>query len=81
MKIDRMFAFVATDGGPDDEGVCAFLDPRWGAWMPMVGADMARVESLRAEAQAIANRTGKRIELLEFSVRKSIGTIIPGAKG
>jgi hypothetical protein len=79
MKIDRMFAFVAIDFA-GDEGLCAFLDRSSGSWMPMVGADMRRVESLRAEAQAIANLSGKTIEVLEFSVRKTITTIIPRGK-
>jgi hypothetical protein len=76
LRIDRMFAFVATDGA-GDEGVCAFMDPATGVWMPLVGADIKRVESLRAEAQVIADLTGRRIEILEFSTRKAIGTVTP----
>jgi hypothetical protein len=38
---------------------------------------MKRVESLRAEAQVIADLTGRRIEILEFSTRKAIGTVTP----
>ncbi len=80
MKIDRMFAFVSTDSSPDDEWVCAFLDPGTGVWLPMVGADMLRVESLRARAQEIADLTGQPIEVLEFSARKTIEIIRPTAE-
>jgi len=34
--------------------------------MPLVGADMARVESLRPLARIIARETGKTVKLLYF---------------
>ena len=51
-KITELFAFVAEDTGPDDEGVMAFsVDSFSGPMMmPLIGADMERVESLRAIA-------------------------------
>ena len=77
MKIDRMYAFVAAESGPDDEGVCAFLEPRTGVWFPMVGDDLLRIESLRARAQELADASGAEIQILEFSVRKTIDIIRP----
>ncbi|GAH83034.1 unnamed protein product, partial [marine sediment metagenome] len=44
-RIEEMYAFVAEDTGPDDEGVVG-VNTGCG-WMPLVGADMARVESLK----------------------------------
>lgn len=80
-RIDEMFAFVAWDTGPNDEGVTAFCGPD-GVWRPMVGADMTRVAALREHAQAIANVTGKPIRLLRFSTRSEVEVIAPqAAKG
>ena len=47
------------------------------AWMPLVGADMERMNSLKKHAEAIAKATGRRIVLAEFSVRKDIEEILP----
>ena len=74
-KIEKMFAFIAEET-PNDEGVIAMSMPN-GTWMPLVGADMARVESLRRVAQDTATRTGKNVILIEFSVRKDLETIKP----
>jgi hypothetical protein len=65
-KIERLYAFVAEDG-PGDEGLMAFADNQW--WIPMVGADFARVESLRKVADRISKKTGKRYRVLEFVLK------------
>jgi len=61
-----MFAFVAEEA-PGDEGIVA--EYRGGMWLPMVGADMARVESLRPLAQSVARSTGLKIKLVRFEKR------------
>ena len=66
-KITEIFAFVAEDSRPDDEGITAVQVGH--TWMPMVGADMARVDSLRPVAAKIARRTGKPVKLLRFTNR------------
>jgi len=72
-KIDVMYAFIAVDKEPNDEGVvAAFLN---GAWMPLVGADMKRVESLKLLAQNIAKATGKKITLAKFQAREDVEVI------
>lgn len=72
-RIEEMFAFVAEDSGPDDEGIVGM---NMGAgWMPLVGADMARVESLKPIARGIAMQTGKKIRLLHFSQREELGDV------
>ena len=72
-RIEEMFAFVAEDSGPDDEGIVGM---NTGAgWMPLVGADMARVESLRPIARTIAAETEVRIKLLRFTQREDLGDI------
>lgn len=74
-KIDTMYAYIAEDEGPDDEGVTAM---RVGDMLrPMVGADMARMESLRPLAMRIGEGGNKKITLCEFSNRKEIAKIWP----
>lgn len=72
-KIDEMYAFIATE---DDgqEGICAF-QTRPGMWMPMVGADLARIASLRPIAEGIAKATGKQIEVCKFTNREHLEMI------
>ena len=72
-RIKEIFAFVAEDSGPDDEGITAM--PVGHFWMPMVGADMARVNSLRPVAAKIARRTRKPIKILRFTNRVELEVI------
>lgn len=76
-RIEKMFAFVIVD---DDgtEGIPAIEGPN-GMAMPLVGADMARVESLRPHALGVANSLNKEITVVEFSTRVEIETIKPNA--
>jgi len=66
-KITEMFAFVAADKGPDDEGVMAMMLPD-GMWAPMVGADLARAVSLKPIAEQIAKTSGKPYRCLHFKL-------------
>lgn len=75
-KIETMFAFVVADAGPDDEGLVAFHDSKMG-WLPMVAAEAKSVQGLLPIAQSIAKKQGKRIQLLEFSVRRLVQVIEP----
>lgn len=74
-KITEMFAFVTTDKGPDDEGLVGYATIE--GWMPLVGADPSRIESLKPIAQKIAKKTGKPIRILKFSQMEEIGRISP----
>jgi hypothetical protein len=69
LKIEEMFAFVATD--KDGEGVIGMQMPD-GAWMPFVGADMERVESLKKMAKQIGRASHKKITLLKFTKRETV---------
>jgi hypothetical protein len=75
LRIEQMYAFVAVDPTDNTEGIPAFIAP--GGPMPMVGADMARVESLRPIAQQIATATGVPITLCRFEVRTEVEVIEP----
>lgn len=74
-KITEMWAYIIEDDGPDDEGVTAFQPVGGDAWMPMVGADEARMKSLRPMAKRLATLHGKPIKLVRFSVREEVETI------
>lgn len=63
--INEMFAFVASDSL--GEGLIAELIGN--QWMPLVGADMDRVKSLRPIAERAARQTGKKIKLVKFTTR------------
>jgi len=69
-KIEKMFAFVAEDAGPDDEGIMGMS--MGSLMMPFVGADQARIKSLLEHAKHIQKITGKPFRILEFSVRKDV---------
>ena len=71
-KIEEIWAFIAEEG-PDDEGLCAFK--LGDSWLPLVGADKARIESLKPMAERIAKTTGKEILLAKFSVRTDVQVI------
>ena len=73
--ISEMYAFIVQDTSPDDEGVIGFRDPSNGDWMPLVGADMQRAESLRPIAESVARDLGKNVVLAKFSVRENIEVI------
>lgn len=78
-RITEMYAFVVEDTGPDDEGVMAIQsmegedDQR--IWVPLVGADMAIVNSLRPIARGIGRKIGKKVTLVHFSNREDLEVI------
>ena len=74
-RIDQMFAFIAEDQGPDDEGLAAFNSGM--GWMPMVCGDPARVESMRKMARTISKTTGQRIKLVKFTLREELEVFTP----
>jgi hypothetical protein len=76
-KIEEMYAFVAEENGPEDEGIIGLSAGKW--ILPLVGADMDRVTALRPYAQDIANRTGKKIKLIHFTNRVEMEEICPVA--
>lgn len=67
--IDALYAWVATepDGG---EGVCSAQIGD--VHFPLVGADMDRIKSFRAAAEAIHRLTGYPVRLVRFSRREDL---------
>lgn len=75
-RVEELYAYIAHDNDdPEDEGVTAFKLE--GIWLPMVGADEARMKSLKGQAQMIANTTGHKITLVRFSTKTVLETIEP----
>lgn len=68
-KIEAIYAWVAVepDGG---EGVCSMQIGN--THMPLVGADQARVESLRPQAEQIRRMTGYPIKLVRYAAREEL---------
>jgi hypothetical protein len=66
VRIDQIFAFICVD---DDgtEGIPAISTPI--GVMPLVGADEARIESLRKYAEQISRDMGKKVTLVKFTNR------------
>lgn len=73
-NIEEMFAFVVRDDDGTEGVIGAYMQT---GWMPLVGADMARVESLIPAAQRVSTQINKPVHLVKFSVREELRTIEP----
>jgi hypothetical protein len=72
-RIDALYAWVATepDGG---EGVCSVQ--LGGIHMPLIGADMDRIKSLREHAEAVHRASGYSVRLVRFSRREDLEILL-----
>lgn len=75
LKVERVFAFLGVDDS-GDEGVLAWPMPD-GSIMPLLGADMTRVDSIRKMAQMVCDARGVDVRLAIFSVREDRETLKP----
>lgn len=66
-RILSLWAFTQVDED-GTEGVIGATVPGLGL-TPLVGADLARIASLKPYAQAVAKTTGRPVTLSHFSVR------------
>lgn len=73
-KITVLYAYIATDD-KNEEGLCAFKSNV--GWIPMVGADLARLEVLRPFAETVAKESNKRVELRRFVGQEIVEIIHP----
>ena len=64
-RITEVFAFCSVDPEDDNEGIVGTYTAM--GWMPMVGADYARVVSLRPIAEQIARESGLPVILKRFT--------------
>ena len=74
VHIDQMYAYVVMDDD-DTEGIPAFMNGNTA--IPMVGADLARIESLNPIAKQLAAELGKKVTLVRFSVREQLEVFEP----
>lgn len=72
--IEKLYAWISED---DDgqQGVIAFTPAFNAMTLPLVGADMARIESFRPYIEKIAEESKKKILLMEFSSMKVLEVI------
>lgn len=77
--ITEMWAYVVTES-PGEEGIPALnaTTLQGHMAMPMVGADGARMKSLRRHAVAIAKDMGKPVKLVRFTGLQVVETFVPG---
>lgn len=74
-RIASFWAFIVVDDD-DTEGVIGMTVPGLG-FTPLVGADLARIASLKPYAQQVATDLGKPVTLAHFSVRTDQETLQP----
>lgn len=75
-KITALYAFVVEDTGPDDEGILA-ASVGDDIFLPLVGADMERVNSLKPTAAKLAGALGKPVKIVLFSERTEVEVLNP----
>ncbi|MGE0228840.1 MAG: hypothetical protein AB7U23_10060 [Dehalococcoidia bacterium] len=71
-RIEHLYAFVALDSGPDDEGFPAAFDEGSRSWLPLVASDLSRLQQVSALAQRVAEITKVPLRLVEFTVRREL---------
>lgn len=71
-KITELFAFVVCDKDENDEGIMSFHTSEMNLHMPMVGADMKRVGSLKLMADKISKQIDKPYRILKFKLCEEI---------
>lgn len=76
MIIDKLYAWISTDED-GQEGVIGISTAD--GWMPAVGSDQARMESLRPVAETVARATGRHVLLKVFSTGVVIDEV-PGSE-
>jgi len=73
LRINQLFAVVVVDED-GTEGVPALLGPD-GTYLPLMGADMARLDGLKDLVKTHPQFRGRKFTILRFGDREAIGTI------
>lgn len=71
-KVRTITAFIVTEAD-GTEGITAFINN--GRWVPMIGSDEERVESLKPIAKKISAAIGKPVQMVRFTVREDVEVI------
>lgn len=75
LRITSLTAWTQIDA-QDQEGLVAMRGDD-GVWLPLIGADLERIESLRPYAQAVAQATGRPVTLRRFGDGEVLETLQP----
>lgn len=75
-RIDTMYAYICTDLD-GSEGVPALNPNKDGVVMPLMGAGMDRMLSLRPYAVHIAKTMGRKVTLCKFTTREEVEVFEP----
>ena len=67
-RITELWAYLAIDPTDNVEGIVGMLDDT-NTWIPLVGADRRRMESLAEVAREIARTSGQPVRLVRFTTR------------
>jgi hypothetical protein len=72
--ISEILAYICED--EEGEGIPAFRGPN-DVWIPLVGADIERMKSMRPFALGVASAQNKTIKVARFVQRVEIDVITP----
>lgn len=77
-KIEAIYAYIIPMVGDDEYGerLCTLADDG-DSWMGMLSTDIDRHTRLRDYAQRLANKFGKPVKAVKFSLREEMETILP----
>ncbi|UPK03083.1 hypothetical protein [Bradyrhizobium sp. 170] len=79
LRIDEVYLFISVD--ETGEGVCAARLMGAGSLVPLIAADVTRMEQLIPIARNIAKATGKQVKLIKLSQRSELMTFQPDDGG
>lgn len=75
-RINELYAFTSVEDGTDQEGIISAVTSD-GKSMPLIGADLRRVESLRSGVESFVKEHNVKVKLVKFSVREEIEIFDP----
>ena len=70
-EIQTVTAFVMS-GDNGDEGILGVQLPDTGEWVPLIGANSERIQSLYPQAMELSKIAGRPFKVLQFSARVDI---------
>ncbi len=70
--VKELYCFLVVDPDDETEGIPQFFSVLHNAHMPMFGADLERMESMRGIVTGVAKQFGRRVELAKFTNREHV---------
>lgn len=72
LVIEKMYAYVSVDDNKNEDIMC--IESEIGP-MPLISPDIDRMKMFKIVAEGLVKKTGKQVNLLEFSTRKVLREI------